>query len=142
VVASLPFAPEIVLPTIDHLVHHLKLKVGNPYGFKATFNPTYPEKSGRPNGWVSPWHYGINQGPIVPMIENYWTGLVWRLMRAVLHRHRPTPSGLRRRLAMTRGQPCIGRSLATDLKRSDRTLSASRYVRDTGPGRRVRRIWV
>ena len=81
VVASLPFAPEIVLPTIDHLVHHLKLKVGNPYGFKATFNPTYPEKSGRPNGWVSPWHYGINQGPIVPMIENYWTGLVWRLMR-------------------------------------------------------------
>jgi len=81
VVASLPFAPEIVLPTIDHLVHHLKLKVGNPYGFKATFNPTYPEKSGHPNGWVSPWHYGINQGPIVPMIENYWTGLVWRLMR-------------------------------------------------------------
>ena len=80
-VASLPFAPEIVLPTIDHLVHHLKLKVGNPYGFKATFNPTYPEKSGHPNGWVSPWHYGINQGPIVPMIENYWTGLVWRLMR-------------------------------------------------------------
>jgi hypothetical protein len=81
VVASLPFAPEIVLPTIDHLVHHLKLKVGNPYGFKATFNPTYPERSGHFHGWVSPWHYGINQGPIVPMIENYWTGLVWRLMR-------------------------------------------------------------
>ena len=81
VVASLPFAPEIVLPTIDHLVDGLNLKMGNPYGFKATFNPTYPEKSGRPNGWVSPWHYGINQGPIVPMIENYWTGLVWRLMR-------------------------------------------------------------
>jgi hypothetical protein len=81
VVASLPFAPEIVLPTIDRLVHGLNLKTGNPYGFKATFNPTYPEKSGHPNGWVSPWHYGINQGPIVPMIENYWTGLVWRLMR-------------------------------------------------------------
>jgi hypothetical protein len=81
VVASLPFAPEIVLPAIDYLVHQVDLKKGNPYGFKATFNPTYPDKSGNPYGWVSPWHYGINQGPINPMIENYRTGLVWRLMR-------------------------------------------------------------
>jgi hypothetical protein len=81
VVASLPFAPEIVLPAIDYLVHQLDLKKGNPYGFKATFNPTYPDKSGNPYGWVSPWHYGINQGPINPMIENYRTGLVWRVMR-------------------------------------------------------------
>ena len=81
VVASLPFAPEIVLPAIDYLVHQVDLKKGNPYGFKATFNPTYPDKSGNPYGWVSPWHYGINQGPINPMIENYRTGLVWSLMR-------------------------------------------------------------
>jgi hypothetical protein len=81
VVASLPFAPEIVLPAIDYLVHQVDLKKGNPYGFKATFNPTYPDRSGNPYGWVSPWHYGINQGPINPMIENYRTGLVWRLMR-------------------------------------------------------------
>jgi hypothetical protein len=82
VVASLPFAPEIVLPAIDYLVHEVDLKMGNPYGFKATFNPTYPDKSGNPYGWVSPWHYGINQGPINPMIENYRTGLLWRLMRS------------------------------------------------------------
>ena len=81
VVASLPFAPEIVLPAIDYLVHEVDLKTGNPYGFKATFNPTYPDKSGNPHGWVSPWHYGINQRPINPMIENYRTGLPWRLMR-------------------------------------------------------------
>jgi hypothetical protein len=81
VVASLPFAPEIVLPAIDYLVHAVDLKAGNSYGFKATFNPTYPDKSGNPFGWVSPWHYGINQGPINPMIENYRTGLLWRLMR-------------------------------------------------------------
>jgi hypothetical protein len=30
---------------------------------------------------VSPWHFGINEGPIVIMIENYQSGLVWRLMR-------------------------------------------------------------
>lgn len=81
VVASLPFAPEVVLPAIDYLVHQVDLKKGNPYGFKATFNPTYPDTSGNPYGWVSPWHYGINQGPINPMIENYRTGLLWRLMR-------------------------------------------------------------
>jgi hypothetical protein len=80
-VASLPFAPEIVLPGIDYLVHWVDLKKNNPYGFKATFNPTYPDKSGNPYGWVSPWHYGINQGPINPMVENYRTGLLWRLMR-------------------------------------------------------------
>jgi hypothetical protein len=81
VVASVPFAPEIVLPAIDYLVHQLDLKTGNLCGFKATFNPTYPDKRGNPHGWVSPWHYGINQGPINPMIENYRTGLLWRLMR-------------------------------------------------------------
>jgi len=79
-VASLPFAPEIVLPAIDYLVHQVNLKTG-PYGFKATFNPTYPDKSSNPYGWISPWHFGLNQGPIVLMIENHRTGLLWRLMR-------------------------------------------------------------
>lgn len=81
VVASLPFAPEIVLPVIDHFIHQVKLKGTNPYGFKATFNQTYPGKSDNPYGWVSPWHYGLNQGPIVLMIENYRTGLLWQWMR-------------------------------------------------------------
>ena len=81
VVASLPFAPEIVLPVIDHFIYQLKLKSANPYGFKATFNLTYPGKSCKPCGWESPWHYGLNQGPIVLMIENYRTGLLWQWMR-------------------------------------------------------------
>ena len=81
VVASLPFAPDIVLPAIDYLVHQMDLKVGDPCGFKATFNPTYPDRSCNPYGWVSPWHFGINQGPIILMTENYRTGLLWRLMR-------------------------------------------------------------
>lgn len=80
-VASLPFAPEIVLPVIDHLIHEMELKGGHPYGFKATFNATYPCNSENPHGWVSPWHYGLNQGPIVLMIENYQTGLLWQWMR-------------------------------------------------------------
>jgi hypothetical protein len=81
VVASLPFAPEIVLPAIEHLVHEVDLKAGNPYGFKSTFNATFPCNSPNVNGWVSPWHYGINEGPVVLMIENYRSQLLWRLMR-------------------------------------------------------------
>ena len=92
VVASLPFAPEIVLPTIDYCIHNLQLKVGSPYGFKATFNQTHPEKSRNPFGWVSPWYYGLNEGPIILMIENHRTGLLWQLMRSCPY----LASGLRR----------------------------------------------
>jgi hypothetical protein len=81
VVASLPFAPEIVGPTVEYYRSHLRLHLQNPYGFKATFNATYPERRRSPYGWISPYHYGINQGPIVIMVENYRTGLVWNLMR-------------------------------------------------------------
>ena len=80
-ITSLPFAPEIVLPMIEHCIYELKLKEGNRYGFKSTFNRTYHEKSSRV-GWVSPWHYGINQGPIILMTENYRTGFVWSLMKS------------------------------------------------------------
>jgi len=63
------------------IIHGLKLKEFNPYGFKTTFNATHPEKTASACGWVSPWHYGLNQGPIVLMIENYRSGLFWRLNR-------------------------------------------------------------
>ena len=82
VVASLPFAPEIVLPTLDYCLHQAKLTEFNSYGFKASFNPSHPGEPGNPYGWwVSPWHFGLNQGPIVLMIENHRSGLLWRLMR-------------------------------------------------------------
>jgi len=82
VVASLPFAPEIVLPTLDYFINHVDLKTEDRCGFKATFNPTHPDRSKNPFGWVSPWQFGLNQGPIVLMIENYRSGLPWRLMRS------------------------------------------------------------
>jgi hypothetical protein len=79
VVASLPFAAEIVLPTIKNF-SQMDLGMLDPYGFKATFNRTFPVE-GKEQGWVSPWHFGIDQGPIILMIENYRTGLLWRLMQ-------------------------------------------------------------
>ena len=80
VVASLPFAPDIVLPTIDSL-RHLQLHTDNPYGFKASFNPTFPSDGRHAIGWVSHHHFGINEGPTLLMIENHLSGTVWRLMR-------------------------------------------------------------
>lgn len=81
VVASIPFAPEIVLGTIRHAIERLNLKPNTLHGFDASFNPTYPEKTTNPNGWVSPWKFGLNQGPIVIMIENYQSGLLWEIMK-------------------------------------------------------------
>lgn len=81
VVASLPFAPEIVLPTLGYCIHDAKLTESNRYGFKASFNATYPDRTDNPHAWVSPWHFGLNVGPIVLMIENHRTDLLWRLTR-------------------------------------------------------------
>ena len=81
IAASLPFAPEIVLPALDYCIHQIKLTASNRYGFKASFNPSYPVASGHPHGWVSPYHFGLNEGPTVLMVENYRTELLWQLTR-------------------------------------------------------------
>jgi hypothetical protein len=90
-VASLPFAPEIVLSALQHF-DEMNLRVTNGYGYKATFNQTYPKTIGGTPFWVSRWHIGLNQGPIVLMIENYRSGLLWHLMRRCPY----VVSGLRR----------------------------------------------
>ena len=92
VVTSLPFAPEIVLPTTRYFIEEVRLKDRQTYGFEASFNGTYPEKSDSEFGWVSPWIFGLNEGPVVLMIENVRTELVWRLMRTC----RYLAEGLRR----------------------------------------------
>ncbi len=81
VVASLPFAPEIVIDTVRHAIERLDLKRHSQYGFDASFNSTYPEKSKDPHGWVSPWIFGLNQGPIILMIENFQSELIWKTIR-------------------------------------------------------------
>ncbi len=77
-VASLPFAPDVVIPTMQHIarmVHaHETYRPGN------SFNPTWHDADGPP-GWISPWRFALNSGPVVLMIENFRSGLPWRLMR-------------------------------------------------------------
>jgi hypothetical protein len=78
VAASLPFAPEVVLPSLSRLNKDYP-EITHVYGFKCSYNPTF--NSGNSKGWVSKGYYGLDQGPIVMMIENYRSGLIWRLMR-------------------------------------------------------------
>lgn len=81
VVASLPFAPEIVIDTIRHAIERLNLKRHKWSGFDASFNTTYPEKTKNRHGWIAPWKFGLNEGPIILMIENYESGLIWEIMK-------------------------------------------------------------
>jgi hypothetical protein len=90
VVASLPFAPEIVIPTILHCAQ-MELGMKRLYGFKPSFNQTFTVADSPTGWWVSPYHFGIDQGPVALMIENYRTGLLWNIMR----RSSPIVAGLR-----------------------------------------------
>ena len=96
VAASLPFAPEVVLPSL-HRLNEEYPEITNQYGFKCSYNPTFTSGNGK--GWVSKGYFGLDQGPIIMMIENYRTGLIWRLMRRfALHRQRPPPRRLPRQV--------------------------------------------
>ncbi|HVW10692.1 MAG TPA: glucoamylase family protein [Bryobacteraceae bacterium] len=92
VAASIPFAPEIVIDTLRHVIERFELQGRTPYGLDASFNPTFPEKKANRHGWVSPWIFGLNQAPIVLMIENFQSALIWQAMRRCPH----IRNGLRR----------------------------------------------
>jgi hypothetical protein len=94
VAASLPFAPEIVLPTLRHYKDTYP-GIINEYGLVCSSNPTHPapkRKKQKRSGWVSSAHFALDQGPVILMIENYRSGLIWRLMRQC----EPIVRGLRR----------------------------------------------
>ena len=79
-IASLPFAPEIVLPALQYF-NKVYPEMTSEYGLKCSFNPTFSDGKGNAPGWISKGYYGLDQGPIVLMIENYRSGLIWGLMR-------------------------------------------------------------
>ena len=79
-VASLPFAPDIVLPALQHFTDAYP-EMSSKYGFKCSFNPTFDGGNQQKRGWISKGYYGLDQGPIVMMIENHRTGFLWQLMK-------------------------------------------------------------
>ena len=88
VVASMPFAPELVIPTTLEMHRRFGQHIYSKYGFLDAFNRTFifdvPLRHGRriPDfGWVAGDYLGIDQGAMLAMIENYRSALVWRVMR-------------------------------------------------------------
>lgn len=81
--ASLPFAPEIVLPTLQHFFDVYPQTIGE-YCFKCSFNLSFQDEAtnGSEVGWASPYHFGINLGLVVLMCENHRSDMLWRLMGA------------------------------------------------------------
>jgi hypothetical protein len=69
-----------VIPTIRAMAR-LDLGMTKRYGFKPSFNQTYEVPESQTGWWVTPYHFGIDQGPVILMIENYRTGLIWNIMR-------------------------------------------------------------
>ena len=86
---SVPFAPEISIRALRAMAGRYGEPLYGRYGFLDAFNPSwnYPDTKlhhGRyvPGlGWFDTDWLGIDQGPILAMIENHRTGLVWKTMR-------------------------------------------------------------
>jgi hypothetical protein len=71
IAGSIPFAPEICIPTLINIYESFYKKgIWKKYGFVDAFNLTVD--------WFAEEFLGIDQGPIVLMIENYRNGFVWK----------------------------------------------------------------
>ena len=87
--ASLPFAPEIILPAMRHVCGRYP-QIAEEYRLHNGFNPTLSGSGSQI--WTSEGYFGLDQGIIILMIENHRSQLIWNLMRACPH----IKSGLRR----------------------------------------------
>src|SRR6266852_5609905 len=68
--ASVPYTPKESMEAFKHYYRDLGGTMWDIYGPRDAFNPG--------QHWISPIYMGLNQAPIVVMIENYRTGLVWK----------------------------------------------------------------
>jgi len=69
--SSFPFTPAESMEALKFFYYTLGDRLWGPYGFYDAFNITH--------GWTANSYLAIDQGPIVVMIENHRTGLLWNL---------------------------------------------------------------
>ncbi len=70
-IASFPYTPEESMKALKNYYYHCGQFLWGEYGFRDAFNLT--------DNWCSEIYMGLNQAPMVVMIENYRTGLIWKL---------------------------------------------------------------
>jgi len=68
-ISSLPFAPEAVIPVIKNMWNNYRPQLWTKFGFRDAFNLNV--------NWWGPDALGIDQGPMIIMIENYRNQSVW-----------------------------------------------------------------
>lgn len=69
--SAFPYTPEYSMKALKHFYFDLGDQLWSEYGFIDAFNET--------KNWYAQSHLAIDQGPIIVMIENYRTGLLWNL---------------------------------------------------------------
>lgn len=69
--SSMPYTPEQSIKAMKHWYNDMNDKVWGPYGFYDAFSETA--------SWYPQRYLAIDQGPIVVMMENYRSGLLWKL---------------------------------------------------------------
>ena len=87
--ASFAFAPDAATACLKAMKARYGQAVYTEFGFLDSFNPTLTQAPGRLQhgrivpgvGWVDGDYLGIDQGPIVVMIENHRSDIVWSRMR-------------------------------------------------------------
>ena len=91
-ISSIVFTPELSIAALREMRRRYGNHLYARYGFLDAFNPTLRTSQGVKSGEVDPnagWfdgdYLGIDQGPIVAMIENHRSGLVWKTMRKNEH---------------------------------------------------------
>jgi len=70
-ISSFPYTPEYSMQALKHYYYDLGDKIWSDFGFVDGFSEAH--------NWYAQSHLAIDQGPIVVMIENYRTGLIWDL---------------------------------------------------------------
>ncbi len=69
--ASFPYTPVESMKALKHFYRDLGERLWGDYGFRDGFNLS--------EDWFEDVNMGLNQAPIVVMIENYRSGLIWKL---------------------------------------------------------------
>jgi hypothetical protein len=69
--SAFPYTPEYSMQALKHFYNDLGDKIWGEYGFIDAFSES--------KDWYAKSYLAIDQGPIISMIENYRTGLLWKL---------------------------------------------------------------
>jgi hypothetical protein len=73
--SSFPYAPQQAMSALRHFLVTYGDRIWGRYGFTDAFNPS--------RGWYADTFLAIDQAPIIIMIENYRSGLLWKLFMAI-----------------------------------------------------------